>query len=184
MDDCIHNFTPDDPDDPESKAVVAHFAAQMRKVRERQEAATVGLDEALAKIKDSLTHHWSTGSGRRLRQIVWSIYNGSTLLALGDVLTNFDSDHGEAVAVLIRAKLTGVDDIDGRLKRVLKASGEFARYDEAAKETPEDEEVLYPPIQVSADSLRRLAESATKLERRIEAERRAEAARYAEEEAT
>ena len=65
---------------------------------------------------------------------------------------------------------------------MLKESGEFARYDEAAKDTPEDEEVLYPPIQVSADSLRRLAAPSTKLEARYEAERRAEERRYEQEE--
>lgn len=170
-------------DDDKKDAVLDEFAALMRRVEEQKEAAQVGLDEALVKITEGLTEHWTTGSGRRLRQIVWSIYNGSTLLALGDVLTNFDSEFGEAVAVLIRAKLAGVDDLDDRLRCVLKESGEMARYHKAADETPEDEVVLCPPIQVSASRLRELAESATKLERRIEAERRTEMARFAEEEA-
>lgn len=170
-------------DDAEKDAVVKDFTAMIRQAEERREAATVGLEEALVKITEGLTEHWTTGSGRRLRQIVWSTYNGSTLLALGDVLTNFDSEFGEAVAVLIRAKLAGVDDLDDRLRSVLKESGEMARYHKAADETPEDEVVLYPPIQVSASRLRELAESATKLEGRIEAECRAEMARFAEEEA-
>ena len=69
------------------------------------------------------------------------------------MLTNFDTDLGGAVAKVINAKILGAIDDDNILRRVLKESGEFARYDEAAKDTPEDEEVLYPPIQVSADSL-------------------------------
>lgn len=171
-----------DPTEEEKQAALDEITAQMRKVRERKKAAAAGLDDALATITKAIKHHWSTGSGRRLRQIVWSMYNASTLVALGDVLTNFDAELGGAVAKLISAKLAGAIDNDDILRRVLKESGEFARYDEAAKDTPEDEEVLYPPIQISADSLRRLANSSAKLEARIEAERRAEEARYAAEE--
>ncbi len=166
----------------ETQAALAEITAQMRKVRERKKAAAAGLDEALATITDAIKCHWSTGSGRRLRQIIWSMHNGWTLVALGDVLTNFDAELGGAVAKVINAKLAGAIDNDDILRRVLKESGEMARYEEAAKDTPEDEEVLYPPIQVSADSLRRLADSSAKLEARIEAERRAEAAGYAAEE--
>lgn len=177
------NFKIHEPTPEEQQAVVEEFAAQMRKVRDCKHAAAAGLDEALATVTAAIKEHWSTGSGRRLRQIIWSIYNGSTLVALGDVLTNFDTDLGGAVAKIINAKILGAIDDDDILRRVLKESGEFARYDEAAKDTPEDEEVLYPPIQVSADSLRRLAASSTKLEARYEAERRAEQRRYEEEEA-
>ena len=172
----------DQDDEADKEAVLKEFALQMRKVRERKEAAAVELPAALEMITKAIKHHWSTGSGRRLRQIVWSIYNASTLVALGDVLTNFDTELGSAVATLIHAKLAGALDSDEILQRVLKESGEFARYEAAERDTPEGEEVLYPPIQVSAESLRRLADSAAKLEHRIEAERAAEAARYAEEE--
>lgn len=173
-----------EPTEEEKQATLGAFFAAVKESEARRDEAATGLDAALEKITEALTHHWTTGSGRRLRQIVWSIYNTRTLLALGDVLTNFDADFGEAVAVLIRAKLAGVDDLDDRLKRVLKVSGEFARYEDAQRDTPEDEEVLYPPMQISAESLRRLANSAAKLEARIEAERRAEAARYEADEAT
>ncbi|HEY5742543.1 MAG TPA: hypothetical protein VIS99_08375, partial [Terrimicrobiaceae bacterium] len=145
----------------------------------RREDVAAQLAPALEKITAAVTEHWSTGSGRRLRQIVWSIYNGRTLVNLGDVLTNFDGELCEAVATLIYAKLCGVD-MDDLVREVLKRSGEFARYEEAERETPEDEEVLYPRIQVSAERLRRLADSAARLEVRIEAERHAEAARHAE----
>lgn len=169
-------------EEAEKQAVLDEFARQMRKARERKEAAAAELPEALEKVTQAISHHWTTGSGRRLRQIVWSIYNASTLVALGDVLANFDADLGDAVATLLRAKLAGALDSDDILRRVLKESGEFARYEAAERETPEDEEVLYPPIQVSAESLHRLADSATKREARIKAEHDAEAARYAEEE--
>jgi hypothetical protein len=117
---------------------------------------------SMEKITAAVTEHWSTGSGRRLRQIVWSIYNGRALVNLGDVLTNFDGELCEAVATLNHAKLCSVD-MDDLLREVLKRSGEFFRYEEAERKTPEDEEVLYPPIQVSAERLRRLADSAARL---------------------
>ena len=104
------------------------------------------------------------------------------MVALGDVLTNFDTRLGSAVAKVISAKILGVIDDDDVLRRVLEESGEFARYGEAAKKTPEDEEVLYPPIQMSADSLRCLAEASTKLEARIEAARIAEQRRFEQDE--
>jgi Family of unknown function (DUF6130) len=80
----------------------------------------------MEKITAAVTEHCSTGSGRRLRQIVWSIYNGRTLVNLGDVLTNFDGELCEAVATLNHAKLCSVD-MDDLLREVLKRSGEFFR---------------------------------------------------------
>lgn len=176
------NFKIHESTEEEKQAVHDEFTAQMRKVQDRKKAAAAGLDEALATITAAIKEHWSTGSGRRLRQIIWSIYNGSTLVALGDVLTNFDTNLGGAVAKVISAKILGAIDDDDILRRVLKESGEFARFDATAKDTPEDEEVFYPHVQASADWLRRLAESATKHEARIEAERRRDEQRFREEE--
>ena len=65
-------------------------------------------------------------------------------------------------------------DSDEILRRVLKDSGEFARYDETAANTPEGEDVIYPPLSVSADRLRELADAAAAKEGRIETQRRAE----------
>ena len=81
------------------------------------------------------------------------------------------------MATLIHAKLCGVD-MDDLLREVLKRSGEFARYEEAERRTPEDEGVIYPPLPLSAESLHRLARSATTQEARIEEERRVEARFY------
>ena len=128
----------------------------------------------MEKITEALSDHWSTGSGRRLRQIVWSIYNGRTLVILGDVLANFDSELGEAVATLMHAKLCGVS-MDDLLREILQRSGEFARYEKVERETPEDERVFYPPLPLSAESLHRLARSANRQAASIEEERRIEA---------
>ena len=161
---------------------MADFAAEMRQIRAAKEAAKIGLNEALPVITEVLTHHWSTGGGRRIRQIVWSIWNGSTLVSLWDVLSGLDYKLGRAAAKLIEAKLTGALESDEILQRVLEDSGEFARYDKAAADTPKDEEVIYPPLSISAESLRKLADAAENKEARIAAQDRAEAAEFARQE--
>lgn len=165
-----------EPTEEEMQAVLQQFFSETEKVRARKESARVGLDETLTAITAIIAEHWGSGSGRRWRQIVWSIYNGSHLVGLGDVLTNFDTDNGLLVSKLIDAKLAGALD-DAMLKQVLQDSGEFARYEEAARDTPEDEEVMYPPLAVSAARLRELADIAESANRRYEASCRAEEAR-------
>ena len=80
---------------------------------------------------------------------------------------------GRAAGKLIEAKLAGALDSDEILRRVLEDSGEFARYDEAAAGTPEGEEVIYPPLSVSTEKLRELADAAVAKEIRMEAQERA-----------
>ena len=168
----------DEPLDPEAQAAFEAFLSAEKSGREREEAAKTRLDEALIGITAVISEHWGSGSGRRWRQIVWSLYDGSYLVCLADVLTNFDTDNGLLVLKLIEAKLAGVLD-DAMLKRVLKESGEFARYEDARRETPEDEEVLYPPMQISTERLRGLADAAARHDARHETQRRAEAAEFA-----
>ena len=68
------------------------------------------------------------------------------MVPLYDVFGGLDHDLGCAVAKLIEAQLMGALDSDDYLRRVLTESGEFARYDEAARDAPEGEEVIYPPL--------------------------------------
>ncbi len=160
------------PTEEGKRAAIEDFAAEMRQIRAAKKAAKLSLDEALPVITEALTHHWSTGGGRRIRQIVWSIWNGSTLISLWDVLSGLDYKLGRAAAKLIDAKLAGALDSDAILRRVLEDSGEFARYDEAAADTPEGEEVIYPPLSVSAERLRELADSAAAGQLRVEMQER------------
>ena len=67
-------------------------------------------------------------------------------------------------------------------RRLLKESGEFARWEQVGAETPEDEEVLYPPFPMSTDGLRRVAHSEEQSDWRIEQQRRAEQTREASDE--
>jgi len=50
------------------------------------------------------------------------------------------------------------------LRCLLTESGEMRRWKEAEHETPEGFEVLYPPPPLDADTLRRLADAASRLE--------------------
>lgn len=156
------------------------FAAQMRQIEQHKQAAKADLDAALTTITEAIRHHWSTGGGTRLRQIVWSLWNGDTVIGLYHVLGGLDYDLGRAVAKLLEAWIVGAVDDDKYLRRVLTESGEFARYDKVKRDTPEGEEVIYPPLPMSADRLRDLAEAATSKQARYEAEARAEDARLEE----
>ena len=155
------------------------FMVQMHIIKEHQQSVKAGLDEALATITTAIRQHWSTGGGTRLRQIVWSVWNGETFIGLYDVLGGLDYDLGRAVAKLLEAQLVGALDSDDYLRRVLTESGEFARYDEAARDTPEGEEVIYPPLPIYAERKRKLAEAAASKESRPEAGDRAEDERFA-----
>lgn len=161
--------TPEDKEDAEND-----FMVQLHIIKEHKQAAKVGLDEALATITKAIRQHWSTGGGTRLRQIVWSIWNGETFIGLYDVLGGLDYDLGCAVAKLLEAQLVGALDSDDYLRRVLTESGEFARYDEAQRDTPEGEEVIYPPLPISVERLRKLADAAESKQVRYEREVRAE----------
>ena len=150
------------------------FTTQLRQIKEHQQAIKADLDTALVTITQAIRQHWSTGGGTRLRQIVWSLWNGDTSVGLYHVLGGLDYELARPVAKLLEAWLVGAVDDDKYLRRVLTESGEFARYDEAQRGTPEGEEVIYPPLPVSAERLRDLAEAATHKEARYEAECRAD----------
>lgn len=161
---------------------IDELATHLRAIETRR--ASVRPDElqaALATITDALTHHWSTGGGTRLRRFIWSLWNDWHLVNLCDLCGSLDHLLGDAVVTILRAQMVGALTEDHK-RHVLKQSGEFARWEKARAATPEDEDVLYPPITLSTDDFTRLARSAEQLSKRIEAERRAEQARFDAEE--
>ena len=162
------SIEPDEPTD-ETPAVLEGISAYEKKVRQRKEAARAGLDEALAAITATISEHWGSGSGSRLSQIVWSLYHRTHPVGLGDILSNFDAEHGLAVAKLLDAKMAGVLD-DAMIRRVLKESGELARYEAAERDTPQGGKVLYPPPPLSAAQLRRWADAAASKEAQEQAD--------------
>ena len=165
------------PTEEEEQATLNEFAREMQRVKERKESVPPDkLNEALETITDYLKTGWSTGGGRRLRQFVWSLWNGFHLLNLYDLSSGLDVRLTDAVIVVFNAAMVDALTEDQK-RRMLKESGEFARWEQARIETPEDEEVLYPPFPMSTDGLRRVAHSAEQSDRRIERQRSAEQAR-------
>ncbi len=170
------------PSEEEQQAALDEFAREMRRVKERMESVPPEkLDEALATISDYLKTGWSTGGGRRLRQFVWSLWNCFHLINLYDLSSGLDGRLTDAVIVVFNAAMVDALTEDQK-RRVLKDSGEFARWEQASAETPEDEEVLYPPFPMTTDGLGRVARSAAQNDRRIEQQRRAEQASEADDE--
>ena len=163
------------PTEEEQQATLNEFAREMRRVKERKESVSPDkLNEALETITDYLKTGWSTGGGRRLRQFVWSLWNGFHLINLYDLSSGLDGRLTDAAMVDALS--------EDQKRRVLKESGELARWEQASTEIPEDEDVLYPPFPMSTEGLRRLAKSAERQDRRLEAERRAEQDREAADE--
>jgi len=158
----------------EQQATLNEFAQEMQRVKKRRESVSMKqLNESLETIAAYLKTGWSTGGGRRLRQFVWSLWNGFHLINLFDLTSGLDGRLGDAVIVVFNAAMIGVLSEDQK-RRVLEESGEFARWEQANVETPEDEEVLYPPLLMSTDTLRRLAHSSELSDRRFEQQRKAE----------
>ena len=146
----------------------------MKAINERRNSIPADeLQAALDTLTDALTHHWSTGGGTRVRRFIWSLWNDWHMVNLFDLCAGLDYQLGDAVIVVLRAQMIGALTEDHK-RRVLKKSGEFARWEEVRAETPDDEDVLYPPLPIATDDLRRLAHSATQCAKRIEAERAAE----------
>lgn len=167
------------PTEEEQQATLNEFAREMQRVKERKESVPRDkLNEALETITDYLKTGWSTGGGRRLRQFVWSLWNGFHLINLYDLSSGLDGRLTDAVIVVFNAAMVDALSEDQK-RRVLNESGELGRWEQANAETPEDDEVLYPPFPMSTDGLRRVAHSATQHDKRIEQQRHAEHSREA-----
>ena len=162
------------PTAEEEEATLKSFVREMERSQERRDAIPPEkLNEALQTIASYLKTGWSTGGGKRLRQFVWSLWNRYHLLNLYDLSSALDGRRTEAVILVFHAAMVGALSEDQK-RRVLEESGEFARWEQARAETPEEEVVIYPPFPMSTDELRRLAHSAEQFHRRLEQERRAE----------
>ena len=168
------------PTPEEEQATVKMFAREMQRSQERRDAISPEtLEKALKTVTDYLKTGWTTGGGRRLRQFVWSLWNGYHLLNLYDLSSGLDGRRTEAVIVIFHAAMA--DALSEKQKRrMMEDSGELARWEQARAETPQDDVVIYPPFPMSTEELRRLAHSAAQFEQRLEQERRAEQERWNE----
>ena len=162
------------PTPEEEQATLRSFAREMQRIKERRDAVSPEtLDKALKTVTDYLKTGWTTGGGRRLRQFVWSLWNGYHLLNLYDLSSGLDGPRTEAVIVIFHASM--VDALsETQKRRMMEESGELARWEQARAKTPENDVVIYPPFPMSTEELRRLAHSAEQFDKRLEQERRAE----------
>ncbi|MGC4015111.1 MAG: hypothetical protein QM755_11435 [Luteolibacter sp.] len=120
---------------------------------------------------ETLTHHWSTGQGTRIRHILWSLYSCSHLVNLGDACSGLDANLAEAVGTAIFARLTFGPEVEPLLGEILRVSGEFSRFDREETVTPMGLPVIYPLTPASAETLRQLADAAERRERAAEEDR-------------
>lgn len=134
----------------------------------RQEQAARKLAEVTPLLTETLTHHWSTGQGTRVRHILWSLYSCSHLVNLGDACSGLDANLAEGVGTAIHARLRYGPEVEPLLGEILRVSGEFARFYREEAATPEGLPVTYPPTPASAETLRQLAYAAERRERAAE----------------
>ncbi len=119
----------------------------------RHEEAARKLVEVTPLLTETLTHHWSTGQGTRVRHILWSLYSCSHLVNLGDACSGLDTNLAEAVGAAIHARLIFGPEVEPSLGEILRVSGEFARFDREEAATPEGLPVIYPPTPASAEPI-------------------------------
>ncbi len=130
----------------------------------RHEETLRKLQEATPLLKETLSRHWSTGQGTRIRHILWSLYSCSHLVNLGDACSGLDDDLADAASAAINARLVFGPEVEPFFGVILRDSGEFARYDREETLTPAQSPIMYPPPPASAESLRQLADAAERLE--------------------
>ncbi len=150
---------PPQSDDARPGGLLDAFIALSRgEVRRRADIAA-NLDQAVPILTETLTLHWATGQGNRVRQILWSLYTCSHLVNLGDACSGLDARIADALLIVIAARLIVGPEVEPTLGRILRASGEFARFDELERSTPPNLPVLYPPPAADSRTLRELADA-------------------------
>lgn len=117
------------------------------------------LEAALPLLTETLRHHWSTGQGKRVRAIVWSLYGGDHPVGLGYALSGLDTKLARALGTAISARVEAGAAIEPFLKTVLEESGELRRFAEASAKIPDHLPTPYPPPDMSARELRELADA-------------------------
>jgi hypothetical protein len=91
----------DFPSEADKKAALDEFDTQMRAAKARLKSVSPEqLDAALTTVTGYLRTGWTTGGGRRLRQFVWSLWNGWHLVNLFDLSRGLDGALTDAVVTI------------------------------------------------------------------------------------
>ena len=117
------------------------------------------LEAALPLLAHTLRHHWSTGQGKRVRAIVWSLYGGDHPVGLGFAPSRIDTKLARALGPAIPTPGEARPAVEPFFKAALEESGELARYEEAAAKIPDHLPTPYPPPELTARQLRELADA-------------------------
>ncbi|MFT3990593.1 MAG: hypothetical protein QM680_04200 [Luteolibacter sp.] len=145
-----------DPNHPEPAA--STMSLSIRAVEEWRQAIPI--------LTETLTHHWSTGQGTRVRHILWSLYTCSHLINLGDACSGLDQRLAGALAAAVTARLVLGPEVEESLRGILDSSGEFDRFDREERLTLDHLPVVYPPAATGAKTFRQLAEAIDCVSRR------------------
>lgn len=162
MPDCSNDFDTAFYCDAENRkqAIRANYRKQWR-----NNEIAAAFEQVAPLLVETLTFHWSTGQGTRVRHILWSLYTCSHLVNLGDACSGLDTRLSEALAVAIAARLILGSQVEPVIRNILQASGEFRRFDEIECGTPERLPVVYPPAQANAETLRKMADAVDHFEK-------------------
>ena len=156
----------------EQAAALADLKHQMSEVKAlKQSVSPDEVENAVSAIAEFLRTCSDTGGGQRLQQFVWSLWNTDQLINLYEFASYPVRPLTEAVILLFRAAMVDVL-TETQKRRLLTDSGEFARWELVRQQTPEDEEVLYPPPPASGEFLIKLGISAQRSRKRSEDEHR------------
>ena len=117
-------------------------------------------------LVETLACHWSTGQGTRVRHILWSLYTCSHLVNLGSVCSGLDERLSRALATAITARLMQGAEVEPLILEILRKSGEFDRFDNVERATPDHLPVVYPSAATDSKSLRRMADAMDRLAKR------------------
>lgn len=155
---------PDDSNDSEKAPDTVSICPKQWRVSN----ITAALEQTAPLLIETLTFHWSTGQGTRVRHILWSLYTCSHLVNLGEACSGLDRRLAEALATVVAARLILGPEVEPALREILQASGEFVRFERKEAVTPEHLPVIYPPAPAEARTFREMADSMDESDKRAD----------------
>lgn len=126
---------------------------------QRAPGAAAALQAAAPLLIQTLQEKWTTPEGIQVRQVLWSLYTASHLVNLGRACAGLDQALADALIAAIAAHLVLGPEAEPLFDHILRDSGEIARFEEAARATPEHLPVIYPEFPLGPPALRQIADA-------------------------